>query len=192
MMIFRQFKSIHLSYVIFLFLLLSGCGDNSHLQSAKDFVAQTKARPARPIEPIPEIQNVQVEKYSVSQLRDPYQRVVNRTAGDDVPDLHRKKSNLENYSLDSLKLVGIMTEGDHSWAVISTPDNLVYPLALGEYIGQNFGKLVAISNNKISVVETIQSTGGWQKRNASLSITNEEEAAGKKNTPAAANQNKKP
>jgi type IV pilus assembly protein PilP len=81
------------------------------------------------------------------------------------PDLKRPKEALESFSLESLKFVGHFLQGTKNAAMISAPDNNVYTIKVGNYIGQNFGVVTNISRDELTVKEMIQDgTGGYVER----------------------------
>ena len=47
----------------------------------------------------------------------------------------------------------------------------VFPVVVGGYIGQNFGKVISISEARIDLVEIVQDASGeWTERKASLEL----------------------
>lgn len=170
----KKFSYLYL-FIIFLCALLTACKEDDPLKKSEQFIEELKKRPAKPIELIPEIKPVPQAKYHLANERDPYQRIENQIPGGQaMPDLKRAKEPLEFYTLDSLKMVGSIIKDGQYFAIVSTPDQMVYSVTLGQYMGQNFGKIVALNENEIKLVETIQINGAWQTRPASLTLTTEE------------------
>ncbi len=85
--------------------------------------------------------------------------------------MNRRRDPLEDYPLDALKMVGTLTRGNQSWAVIQAPDGAVHRAKLGDHMGQNFGMVTKITENKVDLVELIQNPlGDWIEREANLAI----------------------
>lgn len=85
------------------------------------------------------------------------------------PDPNRPRQILEQFPLDSLVMVGTMGKGANISALIRAPDRTVYRVKIGQYIGQNDGRVVNIDNGGLDLVELVQDGGnGWVERPASL------------------------
>ena len=76
------------------------------------------------------------------------------------------KQLLETVSLDKLKFVGTIGSGNHLSALInSANDNLVYTVNVGNYLGQNYGRIIKITPDAVTLSETVEDTNGnWEKR----------------------------
>ena len=85
------------------------------------------------------------------------------------PDLNRPKEPLEVFSLETLKMVGVLSKNGTIQAVIKTPDNAIYHVKKGNYMGQNFGLITQISENEVNLREIVQdSAGDWSERTSTL------------------------
>lgn len=85
-----------------------------------------------------------------------------------VPDLNRTKEILENFSLENLKYVGSIGANGKLSAMINA-DGRVYTVRVGNRLGQNFGRVVAITPDLIKIVETVEDTSGkWIDRETEL------------------------
>ena len=85
------------------------------------------------------------------------------------PDLNRPKEPLESFSLETLKMVGALSRKGLIHAVIKTPDNAIYHVKKGNYIGQNFGLVTQISDSEVTLREIVQdSAGDWSERISTL------------------------
>lgn len=147
-------------------LVLVGCG-NQGLKEAQQFVADTKAKSLPPIPPIPELSPPKQVKYSSASLRDPFLPQPRLPATG--PGANRNKEELEAFSLDSLRMVGTLTEQNKVWALIQAPNKTVYKVTVGSYMGQNYGKIIEIKPNEIKLIETIpDGINGWKQRRASM------------------------
>lgn len=159
-------------------VLLTGC-TNDGLDDLRDFVKNAHADRKPRVEPIPEIRPQEGFRYAASKLQDPFAgfnlRAPKGGAGSGPrPDMNRRKQPLEEYPLDALKMVGTLSRGKKVWAVIQAPDGTVHRSEVGNYLGQNFGAVVRITEDKIDLIELIPgSMGDWVEREASISIAAE-------------------
>lgn len=158
-------------------LALAGCSSgNSDLQA---YVRSVKAKPAGRIAPVPEFKPYETFAYSDENLRDPFSVITDDVEGSAInsdlslrPDMNRNKEALEEYPLDTLHFVGHLEKDDERWAIITSPDQLVYRVKVGNHLGSNYGEIVAISETRIDITEIIEDgLGGWIERDAALSLT---------------------
>lgn len=179
-----MFKRIILA--VFLLPLLSGCvvwvDDKSDL---KQFVAQAKARPAGRIEPLPEYKPYESFVYEGGALREPFVplqpiQVVNSAQDKKQsnnlglkPDMERSKSYLEEFALDDLKMVGTITNRGRSQllALIKDTNKAIHRINVGDYMGLDYGKVTAINEYRIELVEIISNgRGGWMEQRRTLAL----------------------
>lgn len=157
-------------------LLLVGCS-NDGMDDLREFVATAHAGKTPKIEPLPEIKPQEPFAYAAEKLVDPFssrnlKSQAAQTAGAGPrPDLNRRKEPLEDYPLDALKMVGTLERGKQAWAVILAPDGTVHRAGVGSHMGQNFGTITRITEDKIDLVELVQgSLGDWIERPASVAL----------------------
>jgi type IV pilus assembly protein PilP len=138
------------------------------------FVDDTKKEPGGRVEPLPEIKPYETFVYAASDLRSPF---LPSSPGSGAglagvrPDQKRNREFLEQYSLDTLKMVGTLRLGGSIYGLVQTKDGLVHRVTTGNHIGQAEGKITEISPSKISVVEIVpDSVGGYMERPAALAL----------------------
>jgi type IV pilus assembly protein PilP len=86
------------------------------------------------------------------------------------PDLTRKREVLESTPLDSLKMSGFVMNGGKPSALIAAANNL-YTVGVGNYIGQDFGKIISINEQEVSIQEMVQDNAGiWTERVSKLAL----------------------
>lgn len=153
--------------------LLSACGGDNPTKSAQKFIDEVKQRPTPNVEPVPDVPQRQTIKYSAQNMRSPFTPQENTPVTSGLsPDMNRPKEDLETFPLDSLRMVGTLSQDNRTWALISAPDKTIYKVTIGSHIGQNYGKIIKIDKNRIDIVETIpDGLGGWKERDAYLSLT---------------------
>jgi len=85
-------------------------------------------------------------------------------------EINRRKEPLEAYPLDSMSMVGSVVKQGRQYALLRV-DSLLYQVKVGDYLGQNYGKITKISETDISLREIVQDAAGeWIERGASLQL----------------------
>lgn len=158
-------------------LLVSGCGSSGY-SDLDAFMAEVRAKPGGIIKPIPTLKAYQPFNYSASGLRSPFTRPVqvNEVAmlqggAEVVPDFNRTKEFLEQYSLDSLRMVGSLEMTGVQWALVRESKGGVYRVKEGNYLGRNHGQIVEISEDQVTLIEIVSNGGeGWVERPRTLKL----------------------
>jgi type IV pilus assembly protein PilP len=156
------------------FLSAAGCsGGQSNLQK---WIAETKKKPGGRIQALPQVQPYETFIYGAGNLRSPFQpQGAGSLAGGNPslrPNSRRSREFLEGSSLDTLRMVGTFKVGTNFYGLVQSRDGLVSKVQPGNYLGQNDGKITAISGSKISLIEIIpDGLGGYVERPASLALT---------------------
>jgi type IV pilus assembly protein PilP len=126
------------------------------------------------LEPLPQIKPYEPFTYNAYDLPDPFKpRKIEPTKGDNrlAPDLARRREPLESYPLESLSMVGTLERGKGVYALVRTPERDVYQVRAGNYMGQNFGVVTAISDAEIKLKELVQDgSGDWAERSSTLNL----------------------
>ena len=171
-------KLIVLSVGLLALLGLSGCSGGTGLSGLESRLEEIRARPRGRIEPPPEFKPIATYAYSAHKLRSPFSKPVDQSGayipdGRKVePDMGRPKEYLERFSLDSLSMVGTISRpGGALQALIADPGGAVTRVQPGSYIGKNFGKVQAVSETQVRLVEIVpDGRDGWVERANSVSI----------------------
>lgn len=83
---------------------------------------------------------------------------------------NRRKEELESYPLDSVTMVGSLKKGNQRIALLRV-NQLIYQVGVGNYLGQNYGRIVQIEENSIKLREVVQDAAGdWVERMATLDL----------------------
>lgn len=154
-------------------LLLVACSNSDEQEKLNRYIESVKKNPPNTIEALPEFAEYHAYQYQPGDRRDPFQAFIDksRVASTQGPDINRKKEPLEAYPLDALKMVGVLEHGDDRWGLIAAPDGMVYKIKSGNYIGQNYGKVVKIENGVVQLEESVRVSGVWKQKPAVLKIT---------------------
>jgi len=85
-------------------------------------------------------------------------------------EINRRKEPLEAYPVDSMSMVGSVVKQGRQYALLRV-DSLLYQVKVGDYLGQNYGKISKITETDISLREIVQDAAGeWIERGASLQL----------------------
>lgn len=170
---------MRISLGVMLLGLVSACSDDG-ISDLQGYVGSIKSRPAARIAPLPEFKTYETFAYSANELRDPFKMFQNEAelvqstgavSSGPKPDEKRNKETLEQYPLDTLRFVGQLEKDNEQWAIVTSPDSLVHRVKAGNYVGQNFGKITAVTESQLEITELVQDgMGGWIERAAALSL----------------------
>jgi type IV pilus assembly protein PilP len=158
-------------------LTLSGCGDR--MQDLRQYVAQVKARRGGPISPLPQIKPFETYTYDDANLRSPFVPQLQSYAKSGSagslkglhPDFNRPHEYLEQFPLDSLKMMGTLTLKGAMYALIRDGDGVVHRETVGNYMGQNFGKIIKVSQAGLVLREIVpDGQGGWVERETTVQL----------------------
>jgi type IV pilus assembly protein PilP len=156
---------------------LGGCNSGPDADLL-EYVNKVKSGELSRNEMIPKAKEYTFFRYEADRLRDPFQlggisprQTSDKTSGIS-PDKERKREPLEDYPLDTLRMVGVISVNNKQWAMIQTTDGQVYRVTVGHHLGQNHGRITAVKKNYVQIVEIVSDgLGGWTEREASLSMT---------------------
>lgn len=150
---------------------ISACsGPNEDL---KTWVAKVKAEPAPPLEPLPVMKQFETFEYAAQDLRDPFSPPVpDRNEGNGPrPDPDRRKEVLEAFPLDSMNMAGTLGAGKSLVGLVTAPDKVTYRVKPGNYLGQSDGRVIAVYEDRIELVELVpDGAGGWLERQAKIAL----------------------
>lgn len=162
--------------LLFLMLIMTGCNDSPD-SDVINFVSKTKKRESK-LQELPPIKNPEPFFYEGRTRRDPFstqialrpsiynfRSEVRSNYTGPMPDLKRRREILEEYALDTLIMVGVISKGGKYWALVKDSAGIVHRVGVGNYLGQNYGKIVDINESSITLNELIpDEEGGWRER----------------------------
>jgi type IV pilus assembly protein PilP len=155
---------------------LSACGGaNNDLRA---YIDEVKARPGGRIDPLPPVEPAPTYVYEPGARRSPFQpdapqrRLSHDPNAVEGPDRNRPREFLEQFPLDTLRMVGTLADRRASFGLVQTNDGLVHRVTVGNHMGQNYGRVVSISDSEIQLVEIISDgLGGYLERPAAIGLT---------------------
>ena len=182
-----SFRRLPMAVMVLSSLLLGACVDSekddllSWMQRERDSI-----RPSVP--PIPEPGKFEPSEYTSGTLLEPFSNEKLASilrSGQGLPagksalieaELSRRKQPLEAFPLDTMKMVGSINKKGSLVALVKV-DQLLYQVSPGSYLGQNYGRVLSISENELTLREVVQDAAGeWVERPAALQL---QEEAGK-------------
>lgn len=172
--------SLRIPVVMMLMLTLVGCDRELRFRDLDAFMDEVEARPKGSIAPLPEFEPYQPFAYSAGSLRSPFQPPIKVTVPppdqDTVapPETDRPREFLEQFPMDTLKMVGTLARQDELYALVQDGDGGVHRVQPGDYMGQDYGQIQEITETEILVTETVANgVGGWIKRNRTVTLAGE-------------------
>jgi type IV pilus assembly protein PilP len=150
---------------------LAGCSDG--LDDLRGEIEKAKQRPGGRIKPLPEVKPYVSHEYQMADKRSPFlQSLAGENPGGPRPDVQRPREYLEQFPLDTLKMVGTLRLGGGNYGLVQTRDGLIHRVLPGNHLGQNDGRVMAVSEARITVIEIVpDGLGGYLERPAALALT---------------------
>jgi type IV pilus assembly protein PilP len=162
-------------------LLLVACGSSGQ-EDLQEWMTQQRAQTRPKVQPLPEPKKFTPQPYTQDGTTDPFSnqkltQALKRESSQSTsnaalvaPELARHKEPLESFPLDAMKMVGSLLKEGLPVALVRV-DNLLYQVRPGNYLGQNFGKIVKVSETDVLLREIVQDAAGeWIERTATLQL----------------------
>ncbi|VVP38750.1 pilus assembly protein PilP [Pseudomonas fluorescens] len=157
--------------VALLLVVLAGCGGGEDFSDLDAYMNEMRLRAPGKIEPTPTFRSYPTFTYNAANLRSPFSRQVRiDLAGQKhgsrnvKPDPNRVKQYLEGFNIEQFEMVGTISNAAGSFALLRGAGG-VHRLKVGDYLGRNDGRIVAISSAQVDVVEIVpDGEGAWLER----------------------------
>lgn len=160
---------------------LVGCGADTQ-DELTQWISQQKSQTRPRVPPIAEPKQFQPQAYLPASAVDPFsnQQLTQALKRDSAtvragtallaPELARRKEALEAVPVDAMALVGTMVRAGQPVALIKV-DRMLYQVRPGNHLGQNYGRVVRITETELTLREVVQDAmGDWVERSASLQL----------------------
>jgi type IV pilus assembly protein PilP len=156
---------------------LAGCSGEEHGDLKQELAQLTKDVRGR-VDPLPQVKPYEPTPYTAESQIDPFrpERIdiakagVAASASKLAPDQNRPKEPLEAFPLESIQMLGTITQNKETFALVKAGTNL-YRVKKGNYLGQNFGVITTIDDGQIALKELIQDAAGeWMERSSALQL----------------------
>jgi type IV pilus assembly protein PilP len=157
--------------------VLAACGGEEHGDLKQELANLTKDVRGR-VDPLPQVKPYEPVPYTAESQVDPFrpERIDIAKAGVAssgsklAPDHNRPKEPLEAFPLESIQMLGTITQNKETFALVKAGTNL-YRVRKGNYMGQNFGVITSIDDAQIALKELIQDAAGeWMERSSALQL----------------------
>jgi type IV pilus assembly protein PilP len=165
-------------FVTLAVIVLAGCGDGG-VQEVKQWMEDVQKQTPVSVQKLSEPKRFAPFVYSGKEEIDPYNpaklsaalaKLQANSSSALKPDLERRKEPLENYPMDSIKMVGTLEKPGLVYALLQV-DKAVFQAKVGNYVGQNFGMIIKITDTEVEVKEIVRdATGDWIERKAKLEL----------------------
>ena len=147
--------------------LLFACSND--MSEVKNAISDIKASTPADIEPIPEIKVYEKYTYQSTDMRSPFmpdENAEKEAASADGnglrPNPNRNREFLEDFPLDTLTMVGTLNTNNVNYALVLTADGLIHQIRTGNYLGQNEGEILDITDRGIAIRELVpDGLGGY-------------------------------
>ena len=173
-------QPLRLAMALLATLLLAGCGENN-LSDLQAYAKEILQRKGSRIAELPPVEPYEVYTYASAGEVDPFEPFFTEqkkkiedkeiTGNGLSPNFDRHKEELENFSLDSLRMLGTLELDAELWGIVRSPDGTIHRIQTGNFVGRNHGKIIAIYEDSIELNEIVEDgRGGWQERTAGLAL----------------------
>jgi type IV pilus assembly protein PilP len=183
-MMYKSKSIIHLLTLPILLvsaLLLSGCFSSKDAELKQWMIEQKGNTPAK-VTPIVAPKKFVPQAYTQQGSMEPFnnQKLLQALRKDSAqsaenlalisPELARRKEVLESFPLDAVAMVGTLNK-KNTPVVLLKVDKLLYQAKVGNYVGQNYGRITKISDSEIVLREIAQDASGeWIERKVNLQL----------------------
>ena len=164
--------------------LLCGC-TSSGQDELREWMQVERSAIKPQVKPIPEPTKFVPQAYLGERQLEPFSNeklasVLKNSAAAPVinsaliePELNRRKQPLEAFPLDTMSMVGSLNRQGQLVALVKV-DNLLYQVKPGSYLGQNYGRVMKITETEVSLREIVQdAVGEWTERPTALQLQEE-------------------
>lgn len=160
---------------------LGGCAPSGE-DDLRAWMAEQRANTKPSVAPLTEPKKFVPESYNQENNIEPFNQLkltqalrrdstqVASNAALIAPEMVRRKEPLESYPLDAMIMIGSLNKVGVPTALLKV-DNLIHQVRVGNYLGQNYGKIVKITETAVQLREIAQdATGDWIERTATLEL----------------------
>ena len=157
--------------------LLAACeAENQELQvwmeqQRREVRPQVQALAApKKFDPVPYANAQQIDPFSTQKLSVAIKQETRQPNSMLAAELNRRKEPLESFPIDSMSMVGSVSKAGKPFALLKV-ENLLYQVKLGDYLGQNYGRITRITETEVALREIVQDAAGeWTERPVTLPL----------------------
>lgn len=167
-------KPLHWASLVAVAVFLAGCGGQSGNVDLDQYMKDMRTKPSGRIDPLPEFKPYEAFSYKATGMRSPFEPPVtlkanNRQIDSNVePDMGRERGFLEQFDIESISLVGSISNEDGLWGLVRSSEG-VHRVKVGDYLGRNHGRIDYIDEQEVRIIEIIPAgVDLWIERPRSL------------------------
>ena len=162
-------------------IVLAGCASSGD-EELQTWMSEQRSAARPKVVPLEEPKRFMPQPYTQRGAIDPFdpQKLTRALKKDSTqvsanaaliaPELNRRKEPLEAYPLDTMAMVGSLQRAGQPVALVRV-DNLLYQVKPGNYLGQNYGRVMKVTETEVVLREIVQdATGDWIERTATLQL----------------------
>ena len=181
----RKYKPLRicviLSFILSVSLMLTGCLGSKDAE-LQQWMVEQKGNTAPKVAPISAPKKFVPQAYTQQAAMEPFnnQKLLQALRRDSSqsavnlalisPELARRKEALESFPLDAVSMVGSLNKKNAPVALLRV-DKLLYQAKVGNYVGQNYGRITQITDTEIVLREIAQDASGeWTERKVNLQL----------------------
>lgn len=116
-------------------------------------------QPPKKFDPQPYTATLAVDPFSNQKLSVAIKQEAKQPNSLLAAEMNRRKEPLEAYPLDSMSMVGSVSKQGQPYALLRV-DNLLYQVKVGDYLGQNYGRVMKIAETEVVLRELVMDSGG--------------------------------
>lgn len=173
-----RFNSSKAATLCLLCVALSACGGNDGMEDLQNYIVEVSLRPGGPVEPMPQFLPYEAFTYSAASMRSPFDvpimagtSAAQEPTSEVKPDFDRTPEELEAFALANLTMVGMITRGNTTIALIRDENGMIHRVGRGNYLGRNHGRIMNVAPSEVEITEIVPSgDGGWVERPRTLVI----------------------
>jgi type IV pilus assembly protein PilP len=168
-------------------LVLVACSRDQGYQDLDEFMKKARNEPQGKVEPLPEFKAYEAFTYAASDRRSPFEPPAEVVLSDQEdeedepeseikPNENRPTEPLERFEMSDLAMVGSLQRSEEGrlFALVQDPEGGIHRVTVGDYMGQNHGRVQRVTETRIQLREIVgDGSGGWVKRPRTLSLEQE-------------------
>ena len=154
--------------------LLAGCSDEQ--QELRGWMEQQRRNTPVVSEKIEPPKQFPPFRYENAGQSDPFSQAKLALRPGEVPatglkpDLNRRREALESFPLESIRMVGHVSNSRGGFALLLA-EGMVYQARVGNHAGQNFGVITRVTDSEVTLRELVRDAAGdWVHRETALEL----------------------
>ena len=141
--------------------LLAACAADE--QELQQWMEAERKRTFPKVQPLDPPKKFDPQPYTAAELVEPFSaRKMGNALKSDTGEIsearrremNRRKEPLESFPLDSMAMVGSVVKGGQQFAILRV-DKLLYQVKVGDYLGENSGRITKITETEITLRESV-------------------------------------